>query len=93
MRPALTRCPTLASTAGSSEIASSTDTITARAVPRPILVTNGMPIRNSPEIEIATVRPAKMTARPAVATAVTEASTGDRPSASPWRNRIRMNNV
>ena len=35
----------------------------------PSLVTNGMPITARPVIEIATVTPAKITARPAVADA------------------------
>ena len=67
--------------AGSREIARARDDH-GQGGAQPILVTNGMPIRNSPEIEIATVRPAKMTARPAVATAVPRRppATGRRPA-------------
>jgi hypothetical protein len=39
--------------------------------------TNGMPTSARPEIEMATVVPAKMTARPAVDPAVTAASSGE----------------
>ncbi len=52
-----------------------------------------MPMNARPVIEIATVVPAKMTARPAVAPAVAAASRGGSPSWSACRNRVTMNRV
>jgi hypothetical protein len=76
--------------AGSRVTALQTAVITVIAEPRPSLVTNGIPTRASPETEIATVVPAKMTARPAVDPAVTAASVGASPSASDCRKRVTM---
>ncbi len=89
-RPRSMRCPTLARIAGSRVTAVITATITVMAVPRPSLVTNGIPMSMRPEIEIATVSPAKITARPAVVPAVTAALTGRWPSARAWRKRVTM---
>jgi len=51
------------------------------------------PIRASPVIEIATVTPAKMTARPAVAPAAAAAFCGDSPSWRNCRKRVTMKRV
>ena len=75
---------------GSRVTAAATATSTVIAAPRPILVMKSRPSRASAEIEIATVTPAKITARPAVDAAVVAASTGSRPSWSAWRNRVTM---
>ena len=76
--------------AGSRVTAATTATSTVIAAPSPILVMKSMPRRASDEIEIATVMPAKITARPAVAAAVVAASTGDWPSWRAWRKRVTM---
>ena len=70
--------------------AATTATTTVIAAPRPILVMKSSPRIASAEIEIATVTPAKMTARPAVEAAVVAASTGERPSCSACRKRVTM---
>ena len=92
-RPQSTRCPMTASSAGSSVTAVTTAPTTVIAAPRPSLVTNGMPTTARPEIETATVSPAKRTARPAVLVAVTAACFGVSPSARAERNRVRMNSA
>ena len=56
--------PSSESTAGSSEFASSTAVSTPRALPIPSFVMKSRPISARPVIEIATVTPAKITARP-----------------------------
>ncbi len=79
--------------AGSSEFASSTAVSTPRALPMPSLVMKSIPMMASPVIEIATVVPAKSTARPAVALAAAAASCGGRPSCRYCRNRVTMKSV
>ena len=59
----------------------------------PSFVMNGMPITARPVIEIATVIPAKITARPAVAEAYAAASRGGMPSWSACLKRVTMNSV
>ena len=90
-RPLSMRGPSRLRIAGSSVIAATTAVTTVIAAPRPSLVMKSRPITASAEIEIATVRPANTTARPAVATAAAAASSPLRPSWIPWRNRVRMN--
>jgi hypothetical protein len=74
----------------SSEFAISTVVRTPSAEPMPSLVTKSRPKKASPVTEIATVRPAKSTARPAEAPASAAASVGDRPSCRYCRNRVTM---
>ena len=59
--------------------------------PMPSLVTKSRPKNARPVTEIATVRPAKSTARPADAPASAAASRGDSPSCRSWRKRVTMN--
>ena len=59
----------------------------------PSFVMKSMPISARPVIEMATVVPAKSTARPAVALAAAAASCGSRPSCRYCRNRVTMNSV
>ncbi len=63
------RVPISDSRPGSRNVAYSTAVSTPSAPPMPSFVMNGMPITARPVIEIATVTPAKITARPAVAAA------------------------
>ena len=91
MPPRSILCPSFASTAGSSVFARITDVSTPSAPPTPMIVMKLRPITNRPVIEIATVMPAKMTARPAVAAAPAAASRGDNPSCSSCLNRVTMN--
>ncbi len=74
-----------------SEFAISTVVRTPSALPMPSFVTKSSPITAKPLTEIATVRPAKITARPAEAPASAAASTGERPSCRSWRKRVTMN--
>ncbi len=90
-RPLSMRGPSRLRIAGSSVIAAATAVTTVIAAPRPSLVMKSSPITARAEIEIATVRPANTTARPAVATAPAAASSPLRPSWIPWRKRVRMN--
>ena len=85
------RCPTLASTAIRSELAIRTVVSTPSAEPMPSLVTKSSPKKARPVTEIATVRPAKSTARPAVAPASVAASAGDSPSCRSCLKRVTMN--
>ena len=71
--------PSIASTAGSSVFARITEVSTPSAPPMPMTVMNRIPIVKRPRIEIATVMPAKITARPAVAAAPAAASRGEQP--------------
>ena len=66
--------PSSASTASSSEFAMSTVVRTPSALPIPSFVTKSRPMNASPVTEIATVSPAKITARPADAPASAAAS-------------------
>ena len=84
-------CPSFASTAISSEFAISTVVSTPSAEPMPSLVTKSSPKNASPVTEIATVKPAKSTARPAEAPASAAASRGESPSWSSCRKRVTMN--
>ena len=79
--------------AGSSVFARSTAVSTPRALPMPSLVMKSMPMKARPVIEIATVVPAKITARPAVAPAAAAASRVVSPSCSTCLNRVTMNSV
>ena len=72
--------PSFASTAMSSEFAIRTVVRTPSAEPMPSFVTKSRPKMARPLTEIATVRPAKSTARPADAPASAAASAGDMPS-------------
>jgi len=83
--------PSFASTAMSKEFAIRTVVRTPRAPPMPSFVTKSRPKKARPVTEIATVRPAKITARPAEAPASAAASHGGRPSWRYWRNRVTMN--
>ncbi len=85
-----TLCPSFASTAIRSEFAISTVVSTPSAAPMPSLVTKSRPKNASPVTEIATVSPAKSTARPAEAPASLAASTGDSPSCRYCLNRVTM---
>ena len=78
------------STARSSEFAISTVVSTPRAEPMPSLVTKSRPKKARPVTEIATVRPAKSTARPADAPASAAASVGESPSCRNCRKRVTM---
>ena len=89
-RPLSTRWPSLARIAGSRVTAAITATSTVIDAPRPILVMKSRPSTARAEIEMATVTPAKITARPAVEAAVVAASIGSRPSWSAWRKRLTM---
>ena len=83
--------PSSASTERRSEFAISTVVSTPRALPIPSFVTKSRPMKARPLTEIATVRPAKSTARPAEAPASAAASRGASPS---WRSclkRVTMN--
>ena len=82
--------PSFASTAMSSEFAMRTVVSTPSAPPIPSFVTKSRPKNASPVTEIATVRPAKMTARPADAPASAAASHGDIPSCRSCLNRVTM---
>ena len=86
-----TRCPRSARTAGSSVTATATEVSTVRDAPMPILVMKSRPTVASPTIEIATVVPAKITARPAVEAASPAASFGEAPSWRACRKRVTMN--
>ena len=57
----------------------------------PSFVTKSRPKNASPVTEIATVTPAKSTARPAVAPASAAASAGASPSCKNCRKRVTMN--
>ncbi len=92
-RPRSILWPSRASTAGSSEFASNTAVSTPSALPMPSLVMKSSPISARPVIEIATVVPAKMTARPAVAPAAAAAACGDSPSCKNCRKRVTMKSV
>ena len=92
-RPRSILCPRSESTAGSIEFASSTAVSTPSALPMPSFVMKSMPMIARPVIEIATVRPAKITARPAVAPAAAAASCGERPSWRSCLNLVTMNSV
>ena len=92
-RPRSILWPSSDSTAGSSELASSTAVSTPSALPMPSLVMKSMPITARPVIEMATVTPAKITARAAVAPAAAAASCGVSPSCSSCRNLVTMNSV
>ncbi|OUE29776.1 hypothetical protein BFL35_13525 [Clavibacter michiganensis] len=85
------RSPARPSMAGSSVVATPIASSTAKAAPSPITVRNGICTTSSPSSAMITVTPAKITALPAVATAVAaERSTG-MPLASCVRCRMRMN--
>ena len=84
-------CPSFASTAMSSEFAISTVVSTPSAEPIPSFVMKSRPKNASPVTEIATVRPAKIVARPAEAPASAAASRGDSPSCRYCRKRVTMN--
>ena len=79
IRQLRTRVPTIPSTAGIRKTETSTlvTTTIAPAMPRP--VTNGIRITSRPSSAIATVTPAKITARPEVSIARTAASSALRP--------------
>ena len=64
---------------------------TPSELPIPSLVTKSRPMNASPATEIATVSPAKITARPADAPASAAASCFDRPSWSSCLKRVTMN--
>jgi hypothetical protein len=85
------RGPSSRSIAGSRVTATATAVTTVIAAPSPSLVMKESPTIARLEMEIATVRPAKITALPAVAAAEAAASSGLRPSCSAWRWRVRMN--
>jgi hypothetical protein len=82
--------PSFASTAIRSEFAISTVVSTPSAEPMPSFVTKSRPKNASPVTEIATVVPAKITARPADAPASAAASVAGSPSWRSWRNRVTM---
>ena len=69
----------------------STVVSTPRALPMPSLVTKSRPMKARPVTEMATVTPAKITARPADAPASAAASRGESPSCSSSRNLVTMN--
>ena len=83
--------PSSASTAISSEFAIRTVVRTPSELPIPSFVTKSSPMNASPETEIATVSPAKRTARPADEPASAAATRGGRPSWSSCLNRVTMN--
>jgi hypothetical protein len=74
-----------------SEFAISTVVRTPSAEPTPSFVTKSIPKSARPLTEIATVVPAKRTARPAEAPASAAASGAGRPSCRSCRNRVTMN--
>jgi hypothetical protein len=82
--------PRSPSTAGSSELAISTVVSTPSALPMPSLVMKSRPKNARPLTEMATVRPANSTARPAVEAASAAASRGGRPSCRNCRKRVTM---
>ena len=71
-------------------MAISTVVRTPSALPMPSFVTKSSPISARPLTEIATVRPAKSTARPADAPASVAASSGDNPPWSSCLKRVMM---
>ena len=83
--------PSSASTAISSEFAIRTVVSTPSELPIPSFVTKSRPMNARPATEIATVSPAKMTARPAEAPASAAASAGESPSWSSCLKRVTMN--
>ena len=83
--------PSFASTAIKSEFAISTVVSTPRAEPMPSFVTKSRPKNASPVTEIATVRPANRTARPAEEPASAAASRGAMPSCRYCLKRVTMN--
>lgn len=85
------RIPAKPSTAGSSVSAISTATTTAKAAPRPMVVSMLMPMMLRPARAITTVRPANTTAEPAVPSARPAASSGSWPSRISLRYRETMN--
>ncbi|CPU66567.1 Uncharacterised protein [Mycobacteroides abscessus] len=87
------RSPAKPSMAGSSVIETRTASPTPTAAATPMTVRNGMPATPRPTSAIMTVRPAKMTAEPAVATARAVASSTLRPVASSSRCRDTMNSA
>ena len=76
-----TLCPSSESTASRSEFAISTVVSTPSALPMPSFVTKSRPMKARPLTEMATVNPAKSTARPADAPASAAASRGESPRA------------
>ena len=86
-------CLTIARSDGSSvtDAIIITKTPTTAPIARPRA--NASPITNKPRSEMITVMPAKITARPDVSTASTTASSTVRPSASPSRYRVTINNA
>ena len=82
--------PSFARTEINREFAISTVVSTPSAEPMPSFVTKSRPKKARPLTEIATVRPAKSTARPAEAPASAAASTGDSPSCKSCLKRVTM---
>ncbi len=74
----------------SSEFAMRTVVRTPSAEPTPSFVTKSRPKKARPLTEIATVKPAKIVARPADAPASAAASRGDSPSCRSCRKRVTM---
>ena len=77
-------------TAIRSEFAISTVVSTPSALPIPSFVTKSSPMNARPDTEIATVRPANSTARPAEEPASAAATRGSRPSWSNCLKRVTM---
>ena len=87
----MTRGPTIPRNAGRNVSANSTDVMTTIEPPMPIERMAGAANSNSPDRPMATARPEKATALPAVATERCTAS----PTVLPWRSsslkRLTMN--
>ena len=82
--------PNLTIPADTSEFAINTVVRTPSEAPKPSFVTKSSPKSASPLTEIATVSPAKSTARPADAPASAAASAGESPSCRSCRKRVTM---
>ncbi len=91
MRRAFTRVPRMASSAGSSVRAASTENTTTSAPPSPIERIDMKGMLTRPRRPTTTVRPLKKMERPANSTVVTTASSTLRPARSSSRNRPTMN--
>lgn len=83
--------PANPSRAGSSVTEATMVNSTAKMALTAMPLTKEMPMMNRPSMEMHTVTPAKSTARPAVVSAVAQASPDGAPSWRHARKRVRMN--
>ena len=93
MRSVSTRCPSTASSAGSTVSAATIATSTAAMPPNPIERRNICGKNSSEASATATVRPENATVRPAVAIVRDQRRLGVLPGASSSRNRLTTNSA